>query len=364
MTGAAAIAWSGWTAAAVAWEAYHRHRIGRVPHRVLVSGMRGKTTAVRLVRAGFEAATRRVLSRETGDRPLTVLPDGSEAALRRTGPANIREMRRSARQAAALNCDALCFENMAIRPELAKAVATHAVRPTCALFTFDGRDHGEAYPADADDRAEMLVRALTRDVPVVVCDSPRNRAVRERLMREGFEVLAPTKCGVRTLRPHVRALAGAALAVLERCGVEGEAVERAVTETADGLQRLRVAEHDGHELVDLLSVNDPDSVAELVATFRSEGLMADAFSLVYAHRNDRPERLAAFASLLQRHDGVVTGDVVPRRWLDRNGLRFVGDHDEAIAGAGSATVLVVGNSNGAGATIRARYFGPGETRRW
>src|SRR5712691_4535149 len=72
-----------------AWR--HRRHLRAVPVRIHVAGTRGKSTTTRLIAAGLRAGGRRVVAKTTGSQPRLILPDGSEAAWPRRGPASVRE---------------------------------------------------------------------------------------------------------------------------------------------------------------------------------------------------------------------------------------------------------------------------------
>src|SRR5712691_7943190 len=82
---AACILWLG----LAAWR--HRRHLRAVPVRIHVAGTRGKSTTTRLIAAGLRAGGRRVVAKTTGSQPRLILPDGSEAAWPRRGPASVRE---------------------------------------------------------------------------------------------------------------------------------------------------------------------------------------------------------------------------------------------------------------------------------
>ena len=354
----AMFAWAGWTASATAWEIYHRQCVRRVPHRFLVWGVRGKSTAVRLLHTGLRAGGVQTMGRVTGDQPLLILPDGSEAAVARLGPANIREMRRSARRVAALNCEALCFENMAIRPELARAVATKCVEPTTILFTFDGLDHGEVYPENNEERAALFADTFPKNSRVVLCESDRNIYLIDALTERGLAFSIPEILDEVLLHPHMRALAGAVITLLEQSDLLKNKKKQiaAITQRAEELQRIRTAVHEGRRLIDLLSINDPDSVRDLIHSLKNRGLLPRTFSIIFAHRRDRPERLKSFVPILQKYDSCVVGDALPARFVSRNKLRTEKNIKAAISSLPEKPILLVGNTSGQGSEIRQQYF--------
>lgn len=362
LTGALTL-WAGWTATMLIAETRHTRMARGIPHRILVGGMRGKSTAVRLVHAGLLASGLRAISRTTGDAVAHLLPDGSTATRVRHAPANIREMRRFVRRAAALGCDTLCAENMAVDPALARLVATHVVRPTCHLHAFDALDHTEHFPADPVRRAEVVVAGWCDDVPVVLADSPRNAALLRAARARNRAVTPAPPCDAPGLRPFARALAGAALAVLGMCGAADASATEAVLALARESQRFTVYRPGAWPVVDLLSANDPDTVREALALLADEGHLSPPFRLLYLHRADRPGRLDAFAPLLSAHDSLVAGDPVPLLRRRRLPCPPAGDTADALRGADRPLVLV-GNRHSSAESVVEGLAARSGVERW
>lgn len=361
MIEAALATWASWTGAAWAFERHHCRLLARIPHRVLVWGFRGKTTAVRLLHASLLAAQRKALARETGDEPCVILPDGKREEARRYGPPNIREMRRVARHAARQSCEAIVLENMAIAPELALDVARHAVKPTVYMWTFDATDHGEVWPERAPDRAAMVARAIPPTMPVVVPDARRNAAVIEALRASRHQVLATQPLQVDGLRPHAASLAGAVWRVLEEMNAATGEAREALVSAAQELQHISVYKQENRLVVDLLSANDPDSVRDWIESLQREGKLEPAPALLFCHREDRPYRLAAFAPLLRQFPSVVAGARGTGRLLRKFGLQAARDPEEFLRARPQA--ILVGSTHGVGESLRAQ-LATGEVLRW
>src|SRR5207253_248167 len=134
----------------------HRRHLRAVPVRIHVAGTRGKSTTTRLIAAGLRAGGGRVVAKTTGALPRLILPDGSEEAWPRRGPASVWEQRRLFARAARLDADTVVAECMAIRPEFVWASETHLVEATTAVITNARADHFEDIGEDPDAMAEAM----------------------------------------------------------------------------------------------------------------------------------------------------------------------------------------------------------------
>lgn len=341
MLDAIATIWLGWTAVMAAGEWHHRRKSRSIKHRILISGMRGKSTAVRLLHSGFTAANRRVLGRITGDSPVHLYPDGNEKPIRRWGTANIREMRRSTRLAAALDCEIICFENMAIRPELSKLVSTHVTQPTVILYCFDGLDHTEYFPPDPRRRARETVKTWPLGTRIIIATSERNRFIIDEAHQHGHQVALAPPLLSHELRPYMQSLCGAVKGVLEFCGVESN-LEDPMTSAASRLQGIPAYQLGHRTVIDLRSANDPDSVKEQLELLLGGGRLNSRPQIAYFHRADRPGRLMAFTPLLHDSQAMIGGDQVPWTYRQEHSLK-VQPNVRALLQSDTFPLVLIGN---------------------
>lgn len=308
--------WAGWVGSGLVLEATHRRRLASVPCRVLVGGVRGKSTLVRLLHAGLRHSGRTTLGRITGDAPTLLLPDGSEAPSPRRARAlaDVREMRGLFRLPNARGIDALVAENMAIRLDLQEIVGRRMVLPTLQVLAADAPDHLEHYPADRAERATRILETLDPRVPLLITPSPCNAELIDRAARGGFALVDATPLDDARLRPHMQALMGAALGALAHLGLRTDDCTAFLVEEALRLQRLPLVElPSGLRVFDLLSTNDPASTLSLTRLAEKELVATpERCVLVYVHRSDRLPRLLSFLPLFRVYRGMVVGDRPPR----------------------------------------------------
>lgn len=350
---AGGLALAAWSGAGLAGESRARRVRGSVPIRILVGGGRGKSTLVRLACAGLRAEGVAAAGRTTGDEPMLHLPDLGSVPVPRRGVANVREMRRDLRRAAARGAGAAVFENMAVAADLQAVVARRLFPPTVAAFAPDARDHLEAWPADATERAAMMLSALPASVPAIV--PAQDEAFAEAARRLGRDVVAADALDDERLRrPHSRVLAGIALRVVEHD--LGRAVDPGpIAAEAAAREGIRVRRVGDAAWVDLLSVNDAPSTWWWMRALG--GGRGEPSTALYLNRRDRVPRLADFARVLGAGGGwSIAGDPAPLRALGLRPEAVLGASTrslEAFAAARGGIVFLVGNSGGFGRVARA-----------
>lgn len=353
--------WAGCTAALAAAEVYHQRKVQSLEHRILVSGMRGKSTAVKLLHACFREAGHQVYSRTSGDEVLHLLPDGSEHSKKRWGTANIREMRTTMRKAASLNCGIVCIENMAIIPEYSKLSSTHIVRPTLLFHCFDGTDHTELYSMHAVERARMLLETWPKNIPVLITKSKRNEVLINEAKASGFEVLTPEPLKSNLLRPYMKELAGAIAGGFEY--LTGKKSDTVLLEKFScEHQTFNVYMINNRPIVDLRSSNDPESTIEALNILENEKDF-DEFTLVYLHRENRPGRLFSFEKLIQKYPSIISGDILPLSYTRKNKFRYLRNPENILKECDGPLVLS-GNRHGSTEAFFDKLFSGVAPEKW
>ncbi|MCC5876900.1 MAG: hypothetical protein JJU11_11835 [Candidatus Sumerlaeia bacterium] len=343
---------------------------GKIPHRILICGVRGKTTLARMLHAGFLASSHRTTCRISGDSPVYIDANGTPEAVRRWGPANIREVRRALHRMAKDDTEIAVLENMAIQYDLQKVICHEIVRPTMVIVAPDAPDHLEHWPLDPALRASSLLETIPHDVPVVFVPTPANRMAHDLALEQGRNVHWPEVPPAVDLPDWSAALAAATLHTLHAIGVGEHAPQatREVIDLAKNSSKPSLWKVNGRDVLDLMSANDPETSTTLVEeAIRSVG--HDRVHLVYNHRADRPARLASFLPLFQRWPASLMGDMVP---LSCSGI-FPGHLGRRAAGVirqfsagddGETLYILLGNANGEGATMRTLLAEIGERITW
>jgi hypothetical protein len=165
-------------------------RRNRIPYRILVGGVRGKTTVVRLLHAGLKAAGIATVGRVTGDAPLYLDASGQIAAWPRGQSPDIRELRDFLldRRWTPEGIQAVVLENMAIRPELARVVSAEFVDPTHAVICGAGPDHLDVLPTDPNLRCAALLEGIPKGCKLLVPKSPHSDLLASTAIRLGLNV--------------------------------------------------------------------------------------------------------------------------------------------------------------------------------
>jgi len=138
----------------------HRRLVKKIPHRLAVTGIRGKSSITRLIAAGLRQAGYRVMAKTTGSRPVVIYPDGQEEEIKRRGKPNILEQKKLVRKAAGQKVDYLVSEMMSIQPECLQAETSYLLQPELLVVSNIRLDHLEALGKTKEEIARALTLAF------------------------------------------------------------------------------------------------------------------------------------------------------------------------------------------------------------
>tara|TARA_Y100000590_G_scaffold58512_1_gene61850 strand:- start:960 stop:2135 length:1176 start_codon:yes stop_codon:yes gene_type:complete len=119
----------------------HINSLKKIPIRIHVNGIRGKSSVVRLIAAGLRESGLRTFAKTTGTIPRIINEKGKDVELHRLRSASIGEQIKLMRYFANQSPDALVIECMAVNPQYQWISEHRIVRSTLGVITNVRRDH-------------------------------------------------------------------------------------------------------------------------------------------------------------------------------------------------------------------------------
>lgn len=298
----------------------HQALLRRVPIRVHVNGIRGKSTIVRYIAGALGEGGIETIAKTTGSATRLIHPDGSEEPVPRAGAPTIIEQIAILRQGVRPTTRAFVVECMALETEYQRISEDRMIRATDGIVANVRRDHVEQLGHDLPTIAASLASTAPRNAPLLTAEARADlRAVLAgaaetkggRLIAvSGADVTEDEMAGFGPLAfPENVALA---LAVAERHGVAREVALRGMQAArmdpgASEVFHHRVGDRDLY-WINLFGVNDVESAtANLDRVARwAEG--RGRVVLILNNRADRENRTLDFARMVaqeNRADGVM-----------------------------------------------------------
>src|SRR3954452_22561469 len=141
----------------------HFASLAQIPTRVLVNGIRGKSSITRLCAGALRGGGLVTVAKTTGTAARFIHPDATEEPVyRKFGISNIVEPIGIVRRAATYRPDALVIECMAVMPALQEINQEKLIRSTIGVLCNVREDHLEEMGPTLDD----VARSLSRSMPV------------------------------------------------------------------------------------------------------------------------------------------------------------------------------------------------------
>ncbi|MCX8159445.1 MAG: poly-gamma-glutamate synthase PgsB [Candidatus Saccharicenans sp.] len=247
-----------------------RRDLKKIPVRIAVGGIRGKSSITRLIAGGLRPAGLKVMAKTTGSRPVLIYPDGHEQEIKRKGRATVLEQKKLAAVAATEKADFLVCEMMSIQPECLEAEARYLLQPQVLVLSNFRADHTEFLGRQREDIARAMLKAVPpgtltflpeEEFQPWMEDLAREKGFELRVVRSSFESAKLTEVlPYPEFEPNVRL----ALAVLEHFGLTVDRARAGWADLNPDFGRPRVwkigLSRKGHFFfVSLFAANDPES---------------------------------------------------------------------------------------------------------
>ncbi|MFJ4314916.1 poly-gamma-glutamate synthase PgsB [Streptomyces lavendulae] len=358
----------------------HFSNLDRIPNRVLVNGIRGKSSITRLCAGALRGGGLTTVAKTTGTAARFIHPDATEEPVyRKFGIANVVEQIGIVRRAAAYRPDALVMECMAVMPALQEINQSKLIQSTIGVLCNVREDHVAEMGPTLDDIARSLSRSMPHGGICVTAEKERFDVLQEEAdARDCTLVYAdPDTVSDEELRGFswftFKENVAIALTVAGLLGVDRETALKGMYEAppdpgvlsveryeAPGGKRLRFA--------NVFAANDPESTLMNINQLLDLGAVDRPLNVVINCRPDRVERNGQMGSIvpeLQPDKVFVIGhpaksaiDAIPAEWRDRavdlggdqrDGEEFM---HELLGHLGASSSLVaIGNIHGQGEVL-------------
>lgn len=167
-----------------------RH-ISKIPTRILVNGVRGKSTVTRLLMGIVKEDGQRTAGKTTGTSPRLFYWDkeDEEPIVRSLQGPNISEQKIVNRQVAKRNVNTFVAECMAVNPEYQKVFEQRFVQPHITVITNIIEDHLDVMGPTLEQIAEAFSRTIPQNGHVVMPETEYAGFFRKEAEKKGSEVV-------------------------------------------------------------------------------------------------------------------------------------------------------------------------------
>ncbi|NJP38485.1 poly-gamma-glutamate synthase PgsB [Bacillus luteus] len=173
-------------------------QLQKIPTRILVNGIRGKSTVTRLLMGIAKEDGQRTAGKTTGTSPRLFYWDSEEEEpiMRSLQGANISEQKIINDQVADRNVSTFVAECMAVNPEYQKVFEDRFVRPHITVITNIVEDHLDVMGPTLDQIAEAFSRTIPKNGYVVMPETDYNDFFEDIAENRGSEVVYYSTKGI------------------------------------------------------------------------------------------------------------------------------------------------------------------------
>ncbi|MFZ3500102.1 poly-gamma-glutamate synthase PgsB [Streptomyces sp. 5.8] len=355
----------------------HFANLEEIPTRVLVNGIRGKSSITRLVAGALRGGDLVTVAKTTGTAARFIHPDATEEPVyRKFGIANVVEQIGIVRRAAAYKPDALVMECMAVMPPLQELNQAKLIQSTIGVLCNVREDHVAEMGPTLDDIGRSLSRSMPHGGICVTAEKDRFHVLQEeadardcRLIYADPEIVSDEELrgfSWFTFKENV----AIALVVAELLGIDRETALQGMYDAPPDPGVLSVERYVGPgdkrlRFANVFAANDPESTLMNINQLLDLGAINRPLNVVINCRPDRVERNGQMGQIvpdLQPDKVFVIGhpsksaiDAIPADWRDRavdlggdgrDGEEFMNELFDHLSA--DSSLVAIGNIHGQG----------------
>lgn len=353
----------------------HLANLKRIPRRIMVNGIRGKSSITRLCAGALRGGGLVTVAKTTGTAARFIHPDASEEPVyRKFGIANVIEQIGIVRRASAYRPDALVIECMAVMPDLQAISQDKLIRSNIGVLCNVREDHLAEMGPTLDDVARSLSRTMPTGGVCVTAERERLPLLKREAARRDCRLLVVNPDSVTdeemagfswiTFKENV----AIAIVVAGLLGVNRDSALAGMWSAPPdpGVLEVKRYQVDGRLLrvANVFAANDPQSTLMNVRRLLASGGIGRPLHLVINCRPDRMERngqMGALVDEIEPERVVLIGTptrsakvAIPQKWhdtiVDLGGTRDAAELvDELVDGIDEeASIVAIGNIHGQG----------------
>ncbi|MEU8915595.1 poly-gamma-glutamate synthase PgsB [Streptomyces nigrescens] len=317
----------------------HYAALAQVPIRVLVNGIRGKSSITRLCAGALRGGGLVTVAKTTGTAARFIHPDATEEPVyRKLGIANVVEQIGIVRRGAAYRPDALVIECMAVMPALQEINQEKLIRSTIGVLCNVREDHLAEMGPTLDDVARSLSRSMPVGGVCVTAERERLHILQEEADKRRCRLITvdPESVTDEELRGFswftFKENVAIALTVAELLGVDRATALRGMWDAPPdpgvlSVERYRTPDGKRLRFANVFAANDPESTLMNVRQLEELGAIRRPLNMVINCRPDRVERNGQMGAIvpdldpetvfLIGHPAKSARDGIPSGWSGR-----------------------------------------------
>lgn len=284
--------------------------VKKIPLRVNVNGIRGKSTATRFITSILDEAGYHVIGKTTGTAARMIhWGKTKEMVIKRrpVGP-NIGEQVSVLKMAADLGADALVCECMAVKPEYQEIYQHQIVHGNLVVITNVVEDHLDEMGPTLDQIAWAFAKTIPKNGTLVITEGPYAAFFSEEAKKNGTRVVCVDPETIEdeyvNSFPYMvfKNNCAIGIGVARALGIDEELAKRAMLNAHPDpgiTQMVKIRNEDTDKecwLINAFAANEPTSSLEIWNQIQERPLPKEDAVLMLCCRDDRVDRSHQFAA--------------------------------------------------------------------
>ncbi|MFA1819807.1 poly-gamma-glutamate synthase PgsB [Virgibacillus oceani] len=297
--------------------------IKRIPNKILVNGIRGKSTVTRLLMGMIKEDGQRVAGKTTGTSPRLFFWDREEEEpiVRSLQGANISEQKMMVSKVARRDVNAFVTECMAVNPEYQHVFQERFVQANITVITNVMEDHLDVMGPTLDQIAEAFGKTIPKNGYLVIPPNTYEEHFRRIAKKRNTEVVVADTSLIDEAYlaefPYMMFAENAAfgLAVAEILGIERDVALRGMLNAPVDPGAMRVHQFGKAAAPSFFfngfAANDPTSTINIWNKIQEQDYPSENKVVIMNCRDDRVDRTIQFAEevlpKIDAHKLILTG---------------------------------------------------------
>lgn len=354
----------------------NKQRITNMPIRVNINGIRGKSTATRLITAVLAEAGYKTMGKTTGTSARKLLPFKKEevSIIRKPEGPNIKEQVNIIEEAASYGVDALVCECMAVRPAYQKVYQNEMFHGNIYVIVNVLEDHLDQMGPTLKEIAYTFSRSIPYNGYLIIVQDAFTEFFKEVAKERGTETIivdnSQIKAGFIERFDYVLFPdnVGLALAVAKALNIPKEVAYRGMLNANPDPGALKIKEIKTSKVnftfVNAFAANEPSSSLNIWEYIKNTDVPSDKPIVLFNGRLDRGDRTEQFAKdffpYVENATIIAMGQSIRQigyyyekgfyphadKYLDREGVSAIDLVNELLPMLDGRVLLAVGNIHG------------------
>ena len=169
----------------------NERNLEKIPIRVNVNGIRGKSTATRLITGVLTEAGYKTIGKTTGTAARMIYWDKEEEkhVIRGVQGANIKEQIKVINEAAQLGAEALVCECMAVNPEYQEVYQSQMIQANICVIVNVLEDHLDLMGPTLDQIAQAFSTTIPQNGYLITIDGPYRKYFEKEAKKKNTKVI-------------------------------------------------------------------------------------------------------------------------------------------------------------------------------